>query len=128
MSIATTLPTANGHFIDLTTAIEMTTAYRADREAMLDFPYRNNKTLPLSETFNRADIDVLLAQPACEGLRIYFGNDEHARMHAILVAVNENNEDILPSLTASLNPEEDIILELSQRCPDMCPPESPLNS
>lgn len=128
MSTVTTLPSANSHYISLTDAATMTAAYRSGRETMLDEAFRNAEVLPLSETFNRLAIDALLAQPGCEGLRVYYGTDEESKVHAILVAVTEDNEDILPSVLGVENSEEDIIVEMSQRCPDMCPPTSPLNS
>jgi hypothetical protein len=54
--------------------------------------------------------------------------DTSLKLHAVLVAVNEDNEDILPSQQINPSVEEDIILEEGQRCPIICPPESPLNS
>jgi hypothetical protein len=49
-------------------------------------------------------------------------------IHAIAVGVNSNNEDILPAPGASVASETDaVIIEESIRCPDKCPPESPLN-
>jgi hypothetical protein len=54
--------------------------------------------------------------------------DENLLVHAILVGVNENNEDILPAETSSLTTtEDDPIMEQSIRCPPDCPPASPLN-
>lgn len=121
-----TLPAANSHFISLATAETMTAAYRSDKEAILATAYQNQNILPLSETFNRGAIDTLLAIDACAGIRIYYGMDENLKVHAILVAVNEENEDILPA--ASLLSEADpVIVEEGQRCPDLCPPPSPLN-
>ncbi|MGN6298288.1 MAG: hypothetical protein ACTHM7_15970 [Ginsengibacter sp.] len=50
------------------------------------------------------------------------------KVHAVIVGVNSNNEDILPSSVSMLTREDDpVILEEATRCPDDCPPSSPLN-
>ncbi len=121
------------HLISLPVAVAMTTIYRANREAILANGYQNKNVLPLSETFDRSIIDDILGQTGCTALRIYYGMDESYLVHAILVGVNNENEDILPSTqeTTSLTMEEDpgdIIGELSIRCPEDCPPDSPLNT
>jgi hypothetical protein len=121
-----TLPPASSHFIDLPKAVDMTTDYRDNRETILDTPYQGQAILPLSETFAREDIDQLLAQDGCKGLRIYYGMDTNLKVHAILVGVTEANEDILPSTTDPS--KDDIIVEESQRCPVSCPPASDLNT
>lgn len=126
MSQTNSLPPANAHFISLNQAIDMTTLYRADKEVILATDYQNQNILPNSETFNRNAFDTLLAKEGCAGLRIYYGMDENLKLHAIIVAVNAANEDILPALASVIVNEEDIVEE-GQRCPDLCPPPSPLN-
>lgn len=123
-----TIPAANSHLISLPAAETLTAAYRSNRNSILQMGYQDQDILPLSETFNRADIDLLLAQEGCEAVRIYYGMDTNLKMHAVLVAVNEQNEDILPTQQENSLSQEDIILEEGQRCPIICPPESPLNS
>lgn len=126
MSVTNSLPSANAHFISLNEAITMTALYRADKETILATSFQNQNILPLSETFNRNAFDTLLAKEGCEALRIYYGMDENSKIHAIVVAVNEDNEDMLPELTNAALIDEDIVEE-GQRCPDLCPPASPLN-
>jgi hypothetical protein len=121
-----TIPAANSHLISLTTAADLTGRFRSNRNSILQTQFQNQDLLPLSETFNRTDIDLLLAQDGCAALRIYYGMDTDLRVHAVLVAVNEDNEDILPS--SLLDNEDDIIVEEGQRCPIFCPPPSGLNS
>lgn len=128
MPLTTTLPGGSSHFISLQTAIDMTTHYRSNRETILAVAYQEQDILPLSETFNRAAIDSLLAVNGCAGIRIYYAMDPNDdTVHAILVAVNEGNEDILPS-NSLLNEAEPEIVEIGQRCPPSCPPASDLNS
>ena len=128
MSVTNSLPAANSHFISLETAIDMTTKYRNEHEIILAPEYRNQGVLPLSETFSRAALDAILAQNDCEGVRIYYGMDGDGKVHAILVGVTANNRDLLKDNSLSKGPGGDIIVELAQRCPDLCPPDSPLNN
>ena len=121
----------SNHFITLERAKEMVRMYREQRRNILKPEYAGSSILPDSETFNREAIDRLIAQPRCAGLRIYYGMDEQLNTHAILIAVNENNEDLLPSADSSNmeNPEstgEPVILEEAVRCPPNCPQTSGL--
>jgi hypothetical protein len=127
MSITKSLPT-NDHIISLQKAVEMTTRYRQDKETILAAEYKSQNILPLSETFNRTAIEKLLSETNCAGIRIYYGMDENLKSHAILVGVNASNEDILPSSAATLSGSDEVILEEGQRCPDICPEDSPLNT
>jgi hypothetical protein len=118
------------HFISLQTGIDMTTLYRQEKENILATAYKNQNILPISETFDRAAIDTLLAETGCAAVRIYYGMSEDLLIHAIIVGVDENNEDILPSeanvLSNSVETDESI-LEQGVRCPEDCAPPSPLN-
>lgn len=60
---------SNAHSISLKTANEMTTRYRAQKEAILATDFQERNLLFISETFDRAAFDSLLAQPACTALR-----------------------------------------------------------
>lgn len=130
MTTTSTLPPAGSHFIPLNRGIEMTSLFRSQRDTILAAPFQGQDILPLSETFNRFDIDTLLAKEECQALRVYLGMDESLRIRLILVAVNGNAEDILPlqSQRAPGMDNDDDIVEEGQRCPPGCPPPSPLNS
>ena len=115
------------HSISLTEAAEMTSRYRSNRETVLQSEYRNIALLPICETFDKAAFDQLLASTGCAFVRIYYGMDESLKMHAIIVAADSNGHDLLP--LNNLNAEEEYdILERANRCPELCPPESELNS
>jgi hypothetical protein len=108
----------NNHEISLQEAIEMTTLYRANRPA----------NFPICETFEKEAVEKLLATEGCTFFRIYYGMKENMEVDAILVAVNENDEDILPTVSAAkLSTGNGILLEDGIRCPPACPPPSPLN-
>lgn len=108
------------HEITLQTAIAMTTRYRDDMPA--DYP--------ICETFEVSAINRLLATAGAVSLRIYYGLKEAGTMHAILVAVDSNGNDLLPMSQNSFatNEQDPVILEDSFRCPPTCPPDSPLNT
>jgi hypothetical protein len=112
------------HRISLETAIAMTTRYRAQKDTILAPGLPGRDLLPISETFDRAAFDGLLAQPGCTGVRIYYGMNESLQLRAVIVGVNAKDEDILPTQTA---PDAEI-LDISKLCPPVCAPASPLNT
>jgi hypothetical protein len=106
------------HEISLQSAIEMTRLYRANRPA----------NFPLSESFDVSAVQKLLATEGAAFLRVYYGMKENDEVDAILVAVNAEGEDILPSATTSLVTSDGaLILEDGFRCPEFCPGDSPLS-
>jgi hypothetical protein len=115
------------HFISLQEGIDMTSLYRTEKENILKTQYQNQNILPLSESFDRAEFDTVLGKTGCEGLRIYYGMDENLKIHAIIVGVDQEGDDMIPA-ESSLTEEDDDIIEKGNRCPDLCPSESPLNS
>jgi hypothetical protein len=116
------------HFISLQEAIDMTTLYRSQRENILKTNFQNQSILPLSETYDKLPFATIMAKQGCTGLRIYYGMTEDLKVHAIIVGVNAEGEDMLPPENAILETDEEDIIERGNRCPDICPPESPLNS
>lgn len=113
------------HAISLERAIQMTTRYREQKEKILNPEFAERNLLPLAETFDRAAIDKLLSQPGCTGVRIYFGMNEELQVRAVIVGVNDKNEDILPADSGSIDGE---IVEDGRLCPPNCSPNSPLNA
>jgi hypothetical protein len=113
------------HSIPLKDAVIMNRTYRAMKEIILDPRFQNKGILPTCETFDREAIDNLLAQPGCMSLRIYYGMDAENKVHAVLVGVDANDNDMLPLTNDEPGVE---ILENSTRCPASCPPISVLNT
>lgn len=111
------------HSISLDQASTMTSSYRKGKDAILLSGYQGKNLLPICETFGRAAFDTLLGQTDCTSIRIYFGMDTDLKIHSIIVGVNSNNEDMIPSESNDLQ-----IMEVGIRCPDDCPPKSDLNS
>ena len=114
-------------FISLEQAIAMTTLYRNQKETVLAVKYQHQNILANCETFERDNLETLLAKPGCEKIRVYYGMSEDLKVHAILVPVNVKDEDILPDTSTALGGPGDGILDEAVRCPVDCPPPSPLN-
>ncbi|RYY98460.1 MAG: hypothetical protein EOO11_08025 [Chitinophagaceae bacterium] len=111
------------HEISLDDAIDLTKRFRTLRPTVLNPEYANTDILPTCETFDLETVNALLQNDQCRGLRIYYGMSDDLKVHAVLVGVGENNEDLLPGST-----EQYLILENADRCPTICPPASALNS
>jgi len=122
MSNTELLPGHN-HFISLATAQAMTARFRAEKENILAPAYRGQNILSICETFNREPFDSVLAEEGCVGLRIYFGMEEDLKVKVIIVGVDADNKDILPSQSARRTTDDPDtgIIELGRPCPDFCP-------
>ncbi|RYZ20390.1 MAG: hypothetical protein EOO10_23295 [Chitinophagaceae bacterium] len=116
------------HSISLSEAIDMTTRYRNNRETVLQTGYRNIALLPICETFDKAAFESLLSAPGCAFVRIYYGMDADLKMHAIIVAADAEGQDLLPTQGLTEDDDDFEILDRANRCPELCPPESALNS
>ena len=123
------------HAIPLADAAAMTLRYRENKTLILQ-PQYPPEILALCETFNKDAIVALANQPLAVGIRIYYGMDENLLVHAILVGVDAQGADILPttatsSATRKAADDDDDgdggIEEDGIRCPPTCPPGSPLN-
>ncbi len=125
--------------ISLEKAKTMTALYRQQKENILSPAYQGKDILSISETFDAVPFLTVLGNPDCKGIRVYYGMSEDLKIHAIIVGVNANNEDILPATqnTESANnitgnnivtDDDEIIIEEGQSCPPICAPPSPLNN
>lgn len=116
-------------FISLQEAIDMTSLYRSQKENILKTQFQGQNILALSEAFDRNVFDTVLGRSGVMGLRIYYGMDENLKIHAIIVGTDENGDDILPGESnLNVSEEDNYIIENGNRCPDICPGDSPLNS
>jgi len=116
--------TSSPGFISLAKAIDMTSRYRQNRNNVIKTEYSGQDILALSDRFNANVFTTLLNKPGCAFIRLYYGMDENLQVHPIVVAVDENDQDILP---VNANLEGDDIGDDTLRCPPLCPPPSPLN-
>lgn len=118
---------SSSHFISLEKAVEMTTRYRQNKEAVTNPNYEGKNVFALSDKFDKFIFEKLLAKPGCAGIRIYYGMDIDLKVHPIVVAVNEKDEDILPDSGSVSTLEDDDMGDDALRCPPWCPPPSSLN-
>ncbi len=114
------------HSIPLQQAIQMTTLYRQQKAAILAAPFQGQEILPISEKFDAEAFTNVLNQPGCTGLRIYYGMSVDQKIHAIIVGVNERDEDMIQ--TDGIDGQADLIIEEGFRCPPICGVASVLNS
>jgi hypothetical protein len=68
--------------------------------------------------FLRAELDQLLAQTGCAGLRFYYGRKTEGEDTLILIGVDKEGNDMT----------QGIMLEESFLCPPWCGTANPLNS
>ncbi len=115
------------NIITLDAAIQMTALYRKQMENILAEPFKGQNILVISETFDRSAFDALLNEDDCSAVRVYYGMSGDIKIHAIAVGVNSKNEDILPSGNVRALSPPPVIIEDGLRCPDECPPKSPLH-
>jgi hypothetical protein len=120
---------SSNHDISLDKAREMIAMYRREMDRILREEYRDQDILPYNETFDKEAIRRVIDQDGCTTLRIYYSMDEEKRLHAIVVASDRNNKDIVPGpLSGSLTEPPTgigIILEEATRCPPDCPTGTP---
>lgn len=104
----------------------MTTRYRQNRNEVTNPKYAGQDILPLSDRFDVRVLTTLASKAGCAYIRLYYGMDENLQVRPIVVAVDENDNDILPT-NANLEDEGEDIGDDTLRCPPLCPPPSPLN-
>lgn len=66
-------------------------------------------------------IQRLLNETNCSGIRIYYGIDETGQQKLLLVGVDADGNDLLPSLEQELDNGGNIVVDYSYPCPDYCP-------
>lgn len=67
--------------------------------------------------YGREHIELLLAQPDCKGIRMYYAQESNGVQTLVLVGTDSNGSDIL-----------DVIIENGEKCPINCGGVNPLNS
>jgi hypothetical protein len=98
------LPEKRDHRIALAEAVELTREHRAQRSAE-----------PKAHFFFRDAFDTLLAQKGVAGIRIYRGRGKDGAPNLVMVAVDQEGNDLTGE-----------VMEQCYPCPPICPPDSPL--
>ncbi|HMC84161.1 MAG TPA: hypothetical protein VKI61_01490 [Chitinophagaceae bacterium] len=115
------------NFISLDQAIALTKNYRDAKEAILIPELRNKGILPICETFDADAFETLFNQNGCVSIRVYLGMDDKQLIRIIAVGANAAGEDMLPNAGMVAMDAGASIVEDGMRCPDICPPPSPIN-
>ena len=116
------IPNQGGNLVPVSRANEMIALYRENKETILAPDYKKTDVLAFSETFNADDVRLLLSQPGCVGFRIRYGMDDKLWLHAILVGVDANGNDIvIQNPGFGLKDDEGYVVEDAFRCPPDCP-------
>ena len=116
------IPNQGSNLVPVSRAEEMIAFYRENKETILAPDYKNTDVLAFSETFNADDVRLLLSQPGCVGFRVRYGMGDKLLLHAILVGVDSNGNDIfLHNPGFGLKDDGGYVVEDSTRCPPDCP-------
>ena len=116
------IPNQGGNLVPVSRANEMIALYRENKETILAPDYKKTDVLAFSETFNADDVRLLLSQPGCVGFRVRYGMDDKLWLHAILVGVDANGNDIfIQNPGFGLKDDEGYVVEDATRCPPDCP-------
>jgi hypothetical protein len=121
------VPPPGSNFITLTQFLQMKQLYATNSQLILELPYQNQNILVTSETFNVDVINAIASVMGCAGLRIYYGMDASNKVHAMLIAVDAEGNDLLPidanvkfAGVRSAGDGGGVIVEEAQRCPPTC--------
>jgi hypothetical protein len=117
------------HSITLQQAIDMTTLFRDQLNNIVNPRYIGQDIIARCETFDRTIIDAILAETGCVKLRVYSGLNADLHLKVIIVGVDDQDKDILPTAARLADGEEIYIAEEGISCPPYCRPDPnpPLN-
>jgi len=118
----------NNHSIGLAEAKKMTKKFRDQKDKIVKDEHQGKHLIPFCESFDRAPFEQLLQREDCKGVRIYYGmKDSDQRIHAIIVGIDAQGNDILPVEGTVKDGTDAIIIEDGKLCPEFCPNGSGLN-
>jgi hypothetical protein len=120
------------HRIPLDQAKAMVVRYAEKKNMILNPDAVSQNALPISETFRKDAIIEFLSKDIVHAIRIYYGMSDDLLVHAIIVGVDKDGNDILPNSPVG-HPghghphppgggEDGEIFEDAARCPTYCPP------
>jgi hypothetical protein len=103
---------SEGDPIDLTTAKQWTANYRVKFESRDEIS---------AHFFGSEIIQQILGESNCVGIRIYYAINDSGEKKLILVGVDSNGENLLPSMGGRISDGGNILADYSWPCPDYCP-------
>lgn len=137
--LMSTLEVKTEQFITVAKAKKLIGKFKKEKDKIVKDEFKGKHLLPDSETFDRSAFEALLKIKECKSLRVYFGMEDDDKVSLVVVAVDENGNDILTPIAlndanmATMESETEVsltdpIVENGVKCPPTCPIESPLNS
>jgi len=128
--MSNTPPESGSHRIPLDQAKAMVFRYADNMDDILKPELEKQNILPISETFRKEAILEYFSKDFVDQIRIYYGMSEDLQIHAILVGVDKDGNDILPNTPlppGHAHPpggdgDDGEIFEDAVRCPSTCPP------
>lgn len=95
-----------GGTITLATGKDLTARFRT-----------NFSSQPKGRFFGKEILNSILNQSNCQGIRMYFGQDNNGVLQLVLCGADENGNDML-----------NVIADISIACPSVCSSANDLNS
>jgi hypothetical protein len=86
-----------------------------NKERPVDNPY-----FPKAYLLHRKQIDAILNTPNAVNIRIYFGMDEKMNNHLMMVGVDKEGNDLLPTTSKTEGEGEGEVYNLALPCPPTC--------
>lgn len=80
-----------------------------------------------SEAFTKSDLEAILSESGCDGIRIYHAVNEQGRSVMYILGKNSAGNDLLPDSTArnpaaaQVDNKGNYIISSEVPCPEMCP-------
>jgi hypothetical protein len=104
----------------------MKSIYAANSQTILQPQFQNKEILVTSETFNLDVATAIIGVTGAAGLRIYYGMSADLKVHAMLIAVDKDGNDLLPLAgnvkfgAGTMTAGTGVAGEEGQRCPPGC--------
>jgi hypothetical protein len=105
---------SEGDPLDLATAKKWAANYRSTLE--------EPESGTLAHYFGFEIIQQILSESDCVGIRIYYALDDNGEKKLILVGVDSNGDNLLPTAGGRLADDGNILADFSFPCPNTCPP------
>jgi hypothetical protein len=78
--------------------------------------------LPHAYAYKKADLERVLMQDNCEGIRVYFAEEKDKEtITLVIVGTDKDGNNILPMENIILSEQEGVMIDTGQPCPSNCP-------
>jgi hypothetical protein len=115
-------PPNKGRTVSLDAARGQIRQHRLFRTSNSNVPAIDTALFYRSESFSKADLQAILAEDSCDGVRIYPALDKNGRIVLLIVGRN-GRKDLLPTPARDSSGNRPIyyILRSEVPCPEVCP-------